>query len=204
MIARVDTDLAAPPPCARKDGLLTTAPPEMSVLEARDLYLSENGFTIDEYTNERGWLIAAGFRIEFPNSADRRRLLPRHDLHHVALGFGTSQQGELEVSAWELRAGLPGTDAQVRLLVGFGVLSGLILCPLRTIAAWRANRARRSLITHPLPYDELLGMTVGELRDYLGIPRTGLVSEPQRAHRDAPVHAKRRRVRSLGRAARAA
>jgi hypothetical protein len=191
MIARADS----------RDGRLTTAPPEMSVLEARDLYLAENGFTIDEYTNERGWVIVAGVRIEFPNSLERRRLLPFHDLHHVALGFGTDPAGEFEVSAWELRAGLRGTDAMVKLFVTQGALAGMLTCPRRTMAAWRANQARRSLVIHPLPYEELLGMSVGELRDYLGIPRTSLVTARPRAHLDAPVQPKRRRVWSLGAAA---
>jgi hypothetical protein len=161
---------------------LTVAAASMTVREARDLYLAENGFSTDEYTKEKGWLVIAGFRIEFRNSPARRRLLPFHDLHHVALGFGTDVAGEFEVSAWEARAGLPEADAMVRFLVWQGTLGGFVTHPVRTLAAFRANHARRSLVSHPLDYETALAMTVGELRAHLGIPESGLATRPPRSH----------------------
>ena len=166
---------------------LTVAPAPMSVREARDLYLSENGFSVDAYTAEKGWVGFLGMRIEFRNSKERLRLLPFHDLHHVALGFGTDIAGEMEVSAWEASAGLPNTDALVRFLVWQGTLGCFVYQPLRALAAFRGNRKRRSLVTHPIDSARILEMTVGQLRDHLGIPPAGLAKRAPRAHAGAPV-----------------
>jgi hypothetical protein len=165
---------------------LTVAPSSMRVREARDQYLAENGFSLDEYDKKYAWFIVFGVRIAVPNSEGRRRALPFHDLHHVALGFGTDPAGEFEVTAWERRTGFDGLGAWVSFLVFMGLLGGLFLSPRRTIAAWRAARGHRSLYRAPLPYEHLLAMTVGELRAHLGVPAAGLASAPK-PHDRAPI-----------------
>jgi hypothetical protein len=156
----------------------------MNVRDARDLYLAENGFTTDEYEKDWGWLSVLGFRFAIPNSKGRKRGLPLHDLHHVALGYGTDLAGECEVSAWELRAGIKadGFGWFVRYLVFQGAVFGLLIAPRRTLASWRAGRGRRSLYVAPLSYEALMAMTVGELRAHLGVPIGGVATVVPRRH----------------------
>lgn len=144
-----------------------------TVREARDRYLAANGFTLDAYTARFVDLRLFGRRFPFPNIGGIGRALPFHDLHHVALGYATDFVGELEICAWELRAGARGAPWFVRGVILEFVVLGLLFAPRRTLAAWRAARSCRTLFCAPLPYEALLDMTVAELRAHLGVTRVG-------------------------------
>jgi hypothetical protein len=62
-------------------------------------------------------------------------------------------------------------------IVTMGALAGFLLAPGRALTAWRAASGDRpSLFVADAPsYDEILALTVGELRAHLGVPREGLV-----------------------------
>jgi hypothetical protein len=166
-------------------------PPEtlaqtLSTRDGRDAYLAENGFTVASYDDK--WTKASFFALDFsiPNTDKHRRAIMLHDLHHVATGYGTDLTGEGEISAWELRGGLRGLDLYVSAIVVGGALAGLLLAPRRTLRAFRAARGARSLWTTRARYDDLLAMQVGELRSMLGVPPTGVASEPRALHKNAP------------------
>jgi hypothetical protein len=173
-----------------------TFAPSMSVREARDAYLAENGFTLEAY--EAKWTEASllGVRFRVPNTARHRVAIMLHDLHHVATGFGTSLVGEGEISAWEARRGFTALGAYVGGIVLSGLALGLLVAPRRAIRAWRAaGRGKASLF--PLcaradfaaRYEVLLAMTVGELRRELGVPERGLTDRPRTLHAHAPLMA---------------
>jgi hypothetical protein len=165
---------------------LSIAPPTMSVRAARDRYLQENGFTTAGYEEDVSELSFFGWPVRIRNSEGRKRGLPLHDLHHVALGYGTDLRGECEISAWELRTGTPGYGWFVRYLIFQATVLGFVIGPRRTLSAWRLARTHRSLYQAPIEAERLLAMTVAELREHLGIPMNGVVSEPQRLHPKAP------------------
>ncbi|MBX3207687.1 MAG: hypothetical protein KF764_21740 [Labilithrix sp.] len=173
--------------------LPTPFPPEWTVREARDAYLAENGFTVEAYDEK--WTGASFFGIPFkvPNTRRHRWAIMLHDLHHVATGYGTDLVGEGEISAWELRPGPVSLGLYVGGIVFLGTLAGAFVAPRRTLAAWRAARSIRTLHDQ-LPatadegvYEALLGLTVAELRERLGVPRAGLAREPRRLHDYAPA-----------------
>lgn len=166
--------------------LLTLAPARMNVAEARDRYLAENGFSTRAYTETRSTLRFLGLTFHIPNSEGRRRGLPLHDLHHVALGYGTDEVGECEISAWEFRHGIPGFGLLVRVLVFQAFVLGLLIAPRRTLAAYRAAGPTASLYTKPVPLEVLLQMSVGELRAHLGVGPDGAAIAPARRH-DIPA-----------------
>src|SRR5262245_33831674 len=74
----------------------TPWPKDWTVEQARDAYLTENGFTIEGY--ESRWTEASlfGLPIYVPNTARHRWAIMLHDLHHVATGYGTDIAGEGE------------------------------------------------------------------------------------------------------------
>jgi len=162
-------------------------PSGISVREGRDAYLTENGFTVEGY--ESKWTDASLFGIRFrvPNTARHRSAIMMHDLHHVATGFGTDLVGEGEVSAWELRRDLRGLGAYVGSIVVAGAFAGLLVSPLRTLQAWRSSSPRSSLFQNSRPYDELLAMSIGDLRRKLGVPDDGVADRPRRLHAYAPA-----------------
>lgn len=146
---------------------------EERVVDARDRYLRENGLGASEYTAPRFTVRVGGRILSLPNPMQRRRAVPRHDLHHVATGLGTDWGGEVEISAWETGAGLGGLWVAWLICVPL-FLAGLLTSPRRTALAYRAGLRCRSLFVDALPYDEILSLTVGELRRRIGLPPEGL------------------------------
>jgi hypothetical protein len=158
----------------------------MRVHAARDAYLDENGFTVRGYDEPRTEASFFGFRFSVPNTPRHRWAIMLHDLHHVATGFGTDLTGEGEISAWELRRGLRGAGLYVGSIITGGVLMGLLVAPRRTLRAWRAAAGKASLFQATRPYEELLVLDVGALREFLRVPRAGLATEPRKLHSLAP------------------
>lgn len=140
----------------------------LSVREARDAYLAENGFDLAGY--DAAWTDASffGIPIAVPNTPAHRRALMAHDLHHVATGYGTDHVGEGEISAWEIGAGLRGTDLYVRSIVVVGALLGFVIAPARTLRAFRLGRRCRSLFE--ADYATVLDLSVAALRERLAVP----------------------------------
>lgn len=172
----------------------TPFPESMTVRAARDAYLAENGFTVAAY--DAKWTDASAFGVRFrvPNTARHRVAIMLHDLHHVATGYGTDLVGEGEISAWEARSGLQPLGPYVAGIVVGGALGGVALAPRRAVAAFRAARSASSLFSLcQLPrgefearYEELLGVTVGELRRRLGVAANGAADRPPKLHAFAP------------------
>ena len=156
----------------------------LTVREARDAYLAENGFSIEEYASK--WTKASFFGIRFvvPNTRRHRFGIMLHDLHHVATGYGTDLAGEGEISGWELRQ-VSSLGAYVGGIVTLGAAMGFLLEPRRTVAAFRAGRHHTPLFATVLTereYEELLDLTVGELRERVGVAGDGLADRPRALH----------------------
>lgn len=170
-------------------------PTSMTVRDARDVYLAENGFTVEAYDAKFTDASALGIKFKVPNTDAHRVGIMLHDLHHVATGFGTDLTGEAEISAWEARRGLMALGLYVAGIVSSGALMGLLVAPRRTVRAWRASRAGHASLFPmcKLPrdefgkrYDELLLITVADLRTRLGVPEDGVAEHPRRLHAYAP------------------
>jgi ubiquinone biosynthesis protein COQ4 len=138
-----------------------------TVREGRDRYLAENSLTTESYKTRRFPIYVGRRPIYVPNPG----LLPWHDLHHVATGYRTGLIGEAEISAYELRAGC-GSLMIFILCVG-AILMAMFVAPKRVWRAWRLAKGSRSLYHTKVDYEELLEMSVEDLRSYLGLPREG-------------------------------
>jgi len=141
-----------------------------TVREARDRFLSAYGLGASTYTDPRFVLHLGPWQIRTPNPG----LLPLHDLHHVATGFGSGLAGEAEISAFELRTGW-GNLMILGLCLG-AVAIGLVIWPRRIARAWTRSRGAHGLYKYGGEYEKLLEMTVTELRSSLNIPLEGIAS----------------------------
>jgi hypothetical protein len=156
------------------------------VREGRDAYLGENGFSVEAYDESTTEATLLGIRFRVPNTPKHRWAIMLHDLHHVATGFGTDLTGEAEISAWETPQGLRPLGFYTGWIVGNLALLGFVIAPRRTITAWRASRAP-NLFHHPeLCYEEILAMSIAELRRVLRLPENGFSPRPRRLHAKAP------------------
>jgi hypothetical protein len=142
-----------------------------TVRAGRDRYLADNSFTLDGYRAPLYGLALGKWTIRLPNPG----LLPWHDLHHVATGYGTGLIGEAEISAFELRAGCKGVLVFTLCIGAVGL--GLIIAPRRILRAWKLARGKRTLYRTTIPYDDLLAMSIEQLRQHQGIPAQGLAGE---------------------------
>jgi hypothetical protein len=105
----------------------------------------------------------------FPNSPSRVAAARLHDLHHIAAEYQTDWPGEAEIAAWEIASGCAGYRAAWLLnLGGFG--AGLVISPKRLFRAYlRGRRAKTNLYKSGFDESQLNQMTVGTLRDELGL-----------------------------------
>jgi hypothetical protein len=146
-------------------------PASMLVRTAVDDFLARHGFARSEYAARWYFVRIAGLKIWLPNPPSRRRMVPLHDLHHVATGYDVDLRGEAEIGAWELGAGC--TTPTLWLINGAAALIGLCVAPRRTLRAFRAGRAARTLYALEPGYSDLLELTVGELRRHLRLSEQG-------------------------------
>jgi hypothetical protein len=181
---RRDAAAAGVPPVT----LERPVPASWSVREGRDLYLRENGFSVEAYDAPTTEASLLGFRFRVPNTPKHRWAIMLHDLHHVATGFGTDFSGEAEISAWEAPQGLRPLGLYTGWIVGSLALLGFVFTPRRAIAAWRASRAPNLFHAPEGSYERLLELSVAELRNVLGLPADGLSPRPRRLHANAPAH----------------
>jgi hypothetical protein len=167
---------------------------EESVGQAVDDYMTENGFTIAEYTAKTVTFFAGPLSFRVPNPKARQEAVPLHDIHHVVTGFGTDVIGEGEQGIWELRAGCPAPIAIF--LNGLAAAGGFLLSPRRIIRAFLSAKDATTLYprgTGPLRSDSRISeesaklMTVRELRRHLNVPENGIANrEERRLHSHAP------------------
>lgn len=156
----------------------------MLVKEALREYLDENGFKIEEYTKDTFRLKMFGRYFEVRNSKDRQWAIARHDLHHMATGYGTDWVGEAEIGVWELRGGCK-TPVVYALNIA-AVLIGLVIAPLRMIKAYQDARGAQTMYYCDVSYEQAMELTVGQLREKLGV-RAGGLAMNRRLHTDAQV-----------------
>ena len=155
---------------------LRPIPGHLTVRAARDLYLAHNGFTMAEYSAKAFSFPLLGRSLSLPNPPARQRVIARHDIHHVLVGYDTDYAGEGEISAWELRCGC--NTLFLYIINILGLLLGLSVAPRRTWRAWLRARGGTTLYRDGIDYDAALDMRLVDLRRRLGIPDAGLVTAP--------------------------
>ncbi|MDP2340265.1 MAG: hypothetical protein Q8O67_04855 [Deltaproteobacteria bacterium] len=147
-------------------------PDSMTLREARTAYFARTGF--DDKTYVESWvkLPVGPFSIYMPNFQPRKEAVKIHDLNHILGGYGTSWQGEFEISAFEIGMGTGRYWFGWFLDVG-GVAAGLLRFREPTLQAFaRGRRTARSCYREiPELTDAILdGTTVGELRERVQVP----------------------------------
>lgn len=162
-------------------------PADWTVRRALDAYWAENGFSAAGYTDKWTPVSFMGLNFGIPNTKSHQRALRLHDLHHVATGFGTDLVGEGEISALEVQRDLSKVGAYVAGIIASVVLTGFFISPRRMFAALRDTRGASCLWALDVPYEELLDMTVADLRKMLGIPQEGIARGTRGLHPQAPM-----------------
>lgn len=138
-----------------------------TLLEARDAYLAENGFSTAAYTDRWVRFKFGPLPIAFPSTSSRRAAIPFHDLHHVLTGYRATPVGEAEIGAWEVATGLRNLWAGWVLDLNVMGL-GMLYAPGRTYRAFIRGRHSRNLYGSKYT-DELLATSVEDMRARIGL-----------------------------------
>ncbi len=155
-------------PPQHKNGKVADYSATLTVSEARLRYFSDNLFGDGGYDRKFTESKVGPIVIRLPISETRRRGLKIHDLHHIATGYDTTFLGEAEMSAWELGSGGIGRYAAVKFYLYLGVMLGLLIDPRAVRRAYVRGKGCKNLY-HLEFTEELLSLTVGELRHQMGI-----------------------------------
>jgi hypothetical protein len=145
---------------------------DLTLREARDLFYKAHGFPENGRVSKDKWSLIScrDLKIYLPNFEWRKKALPFHDLHHILTGYELCPTGEFQIAAWEFAAGKYPNIFTTCFCVPL-VSMGAILIPSRQFRAFIRGRRSRTLYKGHT-YEQLLDMTVGEVRDEI-LPREG-------------------------------
>ena len=151
-------------------------PDERKVNHALAYWMQENEIPSDTYDHDYIYrLPGADVEINLGPNQFLLEGLKAHDMHHRATGYGTDPVGELEVTAWETGARGP---LWARAMLAGGVLWGLMVAPSRVWSALKKGwQGGTNLFGNQAGYAAVLGSTVGQMRQQLGVPLGGLTSD---------------------------
>ena len=104
-----------------------------------------------------------GVTVYIPNLKARKKVVFRHDVHHLLTGYSAVMEGEIEISAWEISTGC--TQNWFAFIINsLGIMTGL---PFNLKGIWRAwfrGRTSSNLYSKPYADNELLSKKVKDLK----------------------------------------
>jgi hypothetical protein len=117
----------------------------MNIEQSLSKFYEESGFEVETGNRPAFVAVFVGcLLIPLPNVETRRKYIKYHDLHHVITGFGATQVGEGEVSAWEL-----GTGSFLQPILMFmnliAISTALAVDPTRVFKAYLLGCKSRNL-----------------------------------------------------------
>lgn len=134
----------------------------MTIYEELKTYWQQNNLPDDGGVTDSFNVAKVGiFSFKYPNLDGNALLL--HDLNHLITGYKTNWQGECEVSAWELASGGRKGYSRTWIYPISLVLLGMIICPIKTIKAYREGKVRTNSFILSLQNRNLLELTKSEV-----------------------------------------
>lgn len=109
-----------------------------------------------------------GVSIFIPNVEARKKVVLKHDIHHLVTGYTAVMKGEAEISAWELSTGC-SQNLVAFTINTYGMMTGVLFNLKGIWNAWLRGRRTTNLYQDKYKDEELLNRTVGELKNELGL-----------------------------------
>ena len=111
--------------------------------------------------------LAKGVYIYIPNFEARKKVVLKHDIHHLITGYEAVMKGETEVSAWELSTGCHQNWVAFTLNL-FGLMLGVLFNTKRVWKAWLKGKQTSNLYDERYKMHELMSRKVGDIKSELG------------------------------------
>ena len=109
-----------------------------------------------------------GVCMYIPNVDARKKVVLKHDIHHLVTGYTGLLKGETEISAWELSTGCTSNWAAFTINT-YGMMLGV---PFNLPGLWRAwlrGKNTRNLYHEKYRDEQLLNEKVSDLKKELGL-----------------------------------
>lgn len=142
----------------------------ITVKEALPVFYKNYNLPPDGGTNDASVKIELlkGFYMYIPNPDARKKVVLKHDIHHLITGYTGLLKGETEISAWELSTGCTGNWVAFTINT-YGMMMGVPFNLRGIWKAWLRGKRTRNLYHEKYDDKELLNQTVGELKKELGL-----------------------------------
>ncbi len=126
------------------------------------------GIPQDAYTRKTFVIQVGPIPIHVPNIEARVKIARFHDLHHILTSYPANWLGEAEIGAWELATGCR-TSFIAWFLNSGAMVVGLFINPNAVVKAFKRGRQSATNLYHDFNYEELLSLSVGEVRKKIGL-----------------------------------
>jgi hypothetical protein len=132
------------------------------------------GFYSDHNLGMEGGANDPAVRIEFtkkiilyfPNFPARKKVVLKHDIHHLVTGYPSNYTGETEIGAWEIGSGC--TNYWVAWTLNMSaMMTGIVFNLRKVVQAFARGRRTKNLYHHILSNDEAQDMKLSELQKVL-------------------------------------
>ena len=111
-----------------------------------------------------------GVSLFIPNFETRKKVILKHDIHHLVTGYTAVMKGETEISAWELSTGCRHNWVAFTLNT-YAMTSGIPFNPIGIWKAWLRGQRTQNLYQKKYRDEDLLDQTVAELKTELGLQK---------------------------------
>ena len=101
-----------------------------------------------------------------PNFTARKKVVLKHDMHHIVTGYPSTYKGETEIGAWEIASGCRGYWVAWVLNMS-GMMTGLVFNLWKVIQAFARGRRTKNLYYHLLTDEQAQDMKLSELQKKL-------------------------------------
>ena len=113
-------------------------------------------------------MLYKGIYIYIPNFKARKKVVLKHDIHHLVTGYEGVMKGETEISAWELSTGC--TNNWVAFTINtYGMMLGVLFNIKGLWKAWSRGKRTRNLYHEKYKEADLLNQSVEEIKKELGL-----------------------------------
>ena len=108
-----------------------------------------------------------GVTLYIPNFEARKKIIVKHDIHHLVTGYSALMKGEMETSAWELSTGCMNNWVAFSINT-YSMMLGVLLNLQGIWKAWVVGKRTANLYYQKYQVGELLSRKVVDLKMELG------------------------------------
>ena len=111
--------------------------------------------------------LVKGITLYLPNVAARKKVVLKHDIHHLITGYSALMKGEMEIGAWELSTG--NNNWVAFSLNTYSIMMGVFFNLPGIWKAWVLGRHTSNLYQEKYRVEDLLHRSVHDLKAELGL-----------------------------------